>query len=179
VLASKELAMNPARPASQLEPGALGAEVLPARGRLAILACMDASVDAAKLRGLPGSQAHVLRNAGARATDDAIHSLVLAHRLLGARELFVVQHEACGMARLSDEITATLWARTSADAGRHTLADRRGMHARAPIGRMTLASPAELVRAEVSRVRRHPDVPAGLPVRGFVLRADGRFYEIC
>lgn len=155
---------------------------LPARGRFAILACMDASVDAASLRGLPGSFAQVIRNAGARATEDAIHSLVLAHRLFGARELFVVHHEGCGMAVLSDEITEKLWGRAegaSGDAGRHTAADRRGMHAREALGRVSLASPAQLVQAEVSRIRRHPDVPAELPVRGFVFYPEaGSFEEV-
>lgn len=155
---------------------------LPARGSFAILACMDASFDAASLRGLPGSSAHVIRNAGARATEDAIHSLVLAHRVLGARELFVVHHDGCGLAVLSDEITDKLWAnaaRASGDAGRQTPADRRGMRAREPLGRASLASPAQLVQAEVSRIRRHPDVPAELPVRGFVFHPDeGRFEEV-
>ena len=172
--------MNPARGNSHEADDAL--TLLPARGRFAILACMDASIDAASLRGLPGSEAHVIRNAGARATEDAIHSLVLAHRLLGARELFVVHHDGCGMALLSDEVTEKLWAsaeRASSDAGRQTAADRRGLQAREPLGRLSLASPAQLVRGEVARIRRHPDVPAGLPVRGFLLYSDGGlFYEV-
>lgn len=165
--------MNPARSVSHWS-------VLPARGRFAILACMDASVGAASLCGLPGSSAHVIRNAGARATQDAIRSLVLAHRLFGARELFVVHHDGCGLAVLSDEITEKLWAspaRTSSDAGRQTPSDRRGMQAREPLGRVSVASPAELVRAEVSRVRRHPDVPAELSVRGFLFHADDGCFE--
>jgi carbonic anhydrase len=156
--------------------------VLPARGRFAILTCMDASIDASKLRGLPGSEAHVIRNAGARANDDAIRSLLLAHRLLGARAMFLVHHHACGMALLSDEITGKLWAsaaHASGDAGhrRETATDRRGLFASEPIGRVTVMSPAELVRADVERIRRHPDVSAELPVRGFMFHAESGYFQ--
>jgi carbonic anhydrase len=68
----------------------------PARG-FAILTCMDARLDPAKYAGLSEGDAHVIRNAGGRASDDAIRSLVISHKLLGTREWFVVHHTDCGM----------------------------------------------------------------------------------
>src|SRR5215470_7329967 len=74
----------------------------PARG-FAILTCMDARLDPAKYAGLAEGDAHVIRNAGGRATDDAIRSLVISHKLLGTREWFVIHHSNCGMELFSDE----------------------------------------------------------------------------
>ena len=68
----------------------------PARG-FAILTCMDARLDPAKYAGLAEGDAHVIRNAGGRATDDAIRSLVISHKLLGTNEWFVIHHTNCGM----------------------------------------------------------------------------------
>jgi carbonic anhydrase len=68
----------------------------PARG-FAILTCMDARLDPAKYAGLAEGDAHVIRNAGGRATEDAIRSLIISHKLLGTNEWFVVHHTNCGM----------------------------------------------------------------------------------
>src|SRR3984885_3511748 len=68
----------------------------PARG-FAILTCMDARLDPAKYAGLSEGDAHVIRNAGGRASDDAIRSLVISYKLLGTREFFVIHHTECGM----------------------------------------------------------------------------------
>ena len=67
----------------------------PARG-FAILTCMDARLDPAKYAGLAEGDAHVIRNAGGRASDDAIRSLVISHKLLGTNEWFVIHHTDCG-----------------------------------------------------------------------------------
>jgi len=68
----------------------------PARG-FAILTCMDARLDPAKYAGLSEGDAHVIRNAGGRASDDAIRSLVISYKLLGTKEWFVIHHSNCGM----------------------------------------------------------------------------------
>ena len=86
----------------------------PARG-FAILTCMDARLDPAKYAGLAEGDAHVIRNAGGRATDDAIRSLVISHKLLGTREWFVIHHTNCGM-ELSPTVSwaiclMTIWRR--------------------------------------------------------------------
>ena len=79
----------------------------PARG-FAILTCMDARLDPAKYAGLAEGDAHVIRNAGGRATDDAIRSLVISHKLLGTREWFVVHHTNCGMELFTDGVMGDL-----------------------------------------------------------------------
>jgi carbonic anhydrase len=68
----------------------------PARG-FVVLTCMDARLDPAKFAGLAEGDAHVIRNAGGRASDDAIRSLVISHKLLGTKEWFVIHHTDCGM----------------------------------------------------------------------------------
>src|SRR6267154_3705713 len=80
------------------------------RRRLAILTCMDARLDPAKFTGLEDGDAHVIRNAGGRASDDAIRSLVISYKLLGTREWFVIHHTNCGMEFFSDEVMRGLLA---------------------------------------------------------------------
>ena len=77
---------------------------LPPVRRFAILTCMDARLDPAKFAGLSEGDAHVIRNAGGRASDDAIRSLVISYKLLGTKEWFVVHHTDCGMALFTDSI---------------------------------------------------------------------------
>src|SRR5215470_19296235 len=81
---------------------------LPPRRRFAILTCMDARLDPAKFAGLKEGDAHVIRNAGGRASDDAIRSLVISHKLLGTEEWFVVHHTNCGMELFTDEVMRSL-----------------------------------------------------------------------
>ena len=77
--------------------GDKGSLALPPARRIAILTCMDARLDPAKYAGLAEGDAHVIRNAGGRASDDAIRSLVISYKLLGTREWFVIHHTDCGM----------------------------------------------------------------------------------
>ena len=79
------------------EFGNKGQLALPPARRFAILTCMDAPLDPAKYAGLSEGDAHVIRNAGGRATDDAIRSLVISHKLLATVEWFVIHHTNCGM----------------------------------------------------------------------------------
>src|SRR6478609_3326852 len=79
----------------------------PARG-FAILTCMDARLDPAKYAGLTEGDAHVIRNAGGRASDDAIRSLVISHKLLGTNEWFVIHHTNCGMEFFTSELMGEL-----------------------------------------------------------------------
>jgi carbonic anhydrase len=75
----------------------------PAR-HFAILTCMDARLDPAKFAGLAEGDAHVIRNAGGRASDDAIRSLVISYKLLGTQEWFVIHHTNCGMEFFTNEV---------------------------------------------------------------------------
>ena len=88
--------------------GKKGELPLPPGRRFAILTCMDARLDPAKYAGLAEGDAHVIRNAGGRATDDAIRSLVISHKLLGTQEWFVIHHTNCGMELFADEVIADL-----------------------------------------------------------------------
>src|SRR6201989_673365 len=81
----------------------------PARG-FAILTCMDARLDPAKYAGLAEGDAHVIRNAGGRASDDAIRSLVISYKLLGTREFFVIHHTNCGMEFFTNDVIRNLLA---------------------------------------------------------------------
>src|SRR5450432_4623174 len=88
--------------------GDKGKLALPPARRFAILTCMDARLDPAKYAGLAEGDAHVIRNAGGRASDDAIRSLIISHKLLGTREWFVIHHTDCGMELFTDEIIRNL-----------------------------------------------------------------------
>src|SRR5213594_3142291 len=83
----------------------------PARG-FAVLTCMDARIDPAKLAGLKEGDAHVIRNAGGRASDDAIRSLVISYKLLGTSEWFVIHHSDCGMEYFTNEVMRDLLAQS-------------------------------------------------------------------
>src|SRR4249919_3913723 len=90
---------------------------MPPGRHVAILTCMDARLDPARFLGLKEGDAHVIRNAGGRASDDAIRSLIISSRLLGTREFAVVHHTDCGMLTFSnDDLRGKLEAETGADA---------------------------------------------------------------
>src|SRR5262244_566591 len=88
--------------------GDKGKLALPPARRFAFLTCMDARIDPAKLAGLREGDAHVIRNAGGRASDDAIRSLVISYKLLGTREWFVIHHTDCGMEFFSNDLMSDL-----------------------------------------------------------------------
>src|SRR5512147_2423970 len=88
--------------------GDKGRLAMPPARRFSILTCMDARLDPAKFAGLAEGDAHVIRNAGGRASDDAIRSLVISYKLLGTREWFVIHHTDCGMELFTDAIMSGL-----------------------------------------------------------------------
>src|ERR671930_27795 len=81
---------------------------LPPSRKFAILTCMDARLQPSKFAGLAEGDAHVIRNAGGRASDDAIRSLVISYKLLGTCEWFVVHHTDCGMQLFTDAVIGDL-----------------------------------------------------------------------
>src|ERR1700694_3583358 len=88
--------------------GERGKLALPPARSFAILTCMDARLDPAKYAGLAEGDAHVIRNAGGRASDDSIRSLVISYKLLGTREFFVIHHTDCGMELFTDAVMGDL-----------------------------------------------------------------------
>jgi carbonic anhydrase len=144
----------------------------PARG-FAILTCMDARLDPAKYAGLAEGDAHVIRNAGGRASDDAIRSLVISYKLLGTREFFVIHHTDCGMGFFTNEIMRGLLA-SSLEAAELTSDGFRdvgrgpGSKAGEYIEWLTISDQKQAVIDDVERIRNHPLVPKSIPVYGFV-----------
>ena len=80
-----------------------GSLPLPPAKKVAVLACMDARLDPAKALGLEEGDAHVIRNAGGVASEDAIRSLVISQRLLGTEEIILIHHTDCGMETFTDD----------------------------------------------------------------------------
>ena len=90
---------------------------MPPGRRFAVLTCMDARIEPARALGLEEGDAHVIRNAGGIASDDALRSLVISHHLLGTREAFVIGHTDCGMLTFqNDDLRGLLRERRAADA---------------------------------------------------------------
>ncbi len=175
------LAANAAYAESFGEKSALA--LPPARG-FAILTCMDARLDPAKFAGLAEGDAHVIRNAGGRASDDAIRSLVISYKLLGTREWFVVHHSNCGMEFFTDEVIRDLLASSldTAELGPDGFADvgaGPGSRAGDYVDWLTIADQATSVVEDVRRIRDHPLVPGRIPIHGFILDvATGRLHEV-
>ncbi|MBV8051175.1 MAG: carbonic anhydrase [Acidobacteriaceae bacterium] len=157
---------------------------LPPGRRFAVLTCMDARLDPAKFAGLAEGDAHVIRNAGGRASDDAIRSLVISYKLLGTREFFVIHHTDCGMEFFSDEVmrgllassleTAELTSQGFRDVGRGP-----GSRAGEYIDWLTIKDPQQAVIDDVERIRNHPLVPHTIPVYGFLYDVrSGKLVEV-
>ncbi|MDO8147284.1 carbonic anhydrase [Isoptericola sp. b515] len=155
----------------------------PARG-FAILTCMDARLDPAKYAGLAEGDAHVIRNAGGRASDDAIRSLVISYKLLGTREFFVIHHTDCGMEFFTDEVMSGLLAQSLETAelgpdGFRDVGEGPGTSAGADIDWLTISDQAQAVVDDVVRIRNSPLVPGRIPVHGLVYDVrTGRLVEI-
>ncbi len=144
----------------------------PARS-FAVLTCMDARLDPAKYAGLAEGDAHVIRNAGGRASDDAIRSLVISYKLLGTKEWFVVQHTDCGMLTFTNTIMGELLAsslkQSSVDEnGWHDSGDGPGSEAGKSIDWLTISNSEQAVADDVAKIRNHPLVPQDIPIYGYI-----------
>ncbi len=128
---------------------------MPPGRRLVVLTCMDARLDPAKALGLEEGDAHVVRNAGGRASDDAIRSLVISTQLLGTREILVIHHTDCGMLTFSNEqLREQLRRDLDADAS--------------TVDFLPFTDLDESVRQDVATIHSSPLLPTDLAVRGFV-----------
>ena len=164
--------------------GDKGKLALPPARRFAILTCMDARIDPAKLAGLREGDAHVIRNAGGRASDDAIRSLVISYKLLGTAEWFVVHHSNCGMELFTDEVIRSLLASslsTSSYDGTAWKDSGKGPGSRHGdfIDWLTISDQAKSVALDVERIRNHPLVPGRIPIYGFIYQVEtGKLVEV-
>ena len=163
--------------------GARSELALPPARRFAILTCMDARLDPAKYAGLSEGDAHVIRNAGGRASDDAIRSLVISYKLLGTREWFVIHHTDCGMEFFTDAVMRGLLeqsletAELGAD-GFRDVGSGQGSSEAQYIDWLTISNRERSVVEDVTRIRSHPLVPRDIPIYGYIYDVkSGRLVE--
>ena len=161
-----------------------GQLALPPGRQFAILTCMDARIDPAKLAGLAEGDAHVIRNAGGRTSDDALRSLVISYKLLGTKEWFVIHHTDCGMDYFTDEIMRGLLASSLKTAsvdekGWHDSGEGPGSTQGEFIDWLTIKDQAQSVTSDVERIRQHPLVPADIAIYGYIYDVKtGRLVEV-
>ena len=137
---------------------------LPPARRLAIVACMDARLNPADALGLAVGDAHVIRNAGGLATDDAIRSLVISQHLLGTEEVLVIEHTDCGMLTFEDEPV------------RRQIATSQGADADLPL--LSFPDLESNLQAQVERIREHPWIK-DVPVTGLIYEVEtGRLRRV-
>lgn len=134
----------------------LGHLPMPPSKRLAVLACMDARLTVEDILGLDTGDAHIIRNAGGIATDDAIRSLLISHHLLGTQEFVVINHTDCGMLTFRDD---DLTSRLKRESGTAVVS---------PVHFHTFEDLQVNVREQIQKIRSHPWIPGTIPVRGFV-----------
>lgn len=131
---------------------------------LAVLACMDARLDVEEALGLRTGDAHVIRNAGGQASDDAIRSLIVSQQLLGTNEVLVIGHTGCGLLGADESELRT------------RLEQQTGQALDVEFG--SFEDLDEFVRAQVARLRAHPWIRR-VPIHGLVFEVEsGRLYEI-
>lgn len=131
---------------------------------LAVVACMDARLDVEEALGLRTGDAHIIRNAGGLATDDAIRSLIVSQQLLGTNEILLIQHTRCGLLR-ADEVAL-----------REHLAAETGQRFEIEFGAFDDLEAS--VRASVERLRTHPWLRR-VPVHGLIFEVEtGRLRQV-
>ncbi|XGV97709.1 MAG: beta-class carbonic anhydrase [Leptolyngbya sp. BL-A-14] len=153
--------------------GDKGKLTIPPARHFTILTCMDARLDPAQYAGLAEGDAHIIRNAGGRASDDAIRSLVISYKLLGTREWFVIHHTDCGMALFTDDIIRTLLANSLKTAvideqGWRDVGEGPGSTEAEYIDWLTFKDLSRSVYDDVKRIRKHPLVPREIPIYGYI-----------
>jgi carbonic anhydrase len=138
---------------------------MPPGRKVAVLACMDARLDPARALGLEEGDAHVIRNAGGVATDDALRSLVISQRLLGTEEIVLIHHTDCGMLTFRDDDVKDA---IEADTG-----------IRPSFALEAFPDAAEDVRQSIRRIAASPFLPHKDHIRGFVYDVKtGRLAEV-
>jgi carbonic anhydrase len=157
---------------------------MPPGRRFAILTCMDARLDPAKYAGLSEGDAHVIRNAGGRASDDAIRSLVISHKLLGTRDWFVIHHTDCGMETFTNEIISglleeNLETATVDEKGWSNVRKGGGNKEGKFINWLTINNQEASVIEDVKRIRNHPLVSDTISIYGYIFNVkNGEIREV-
>lgn len=152
--------------ASYAEGFGHGGLPMPPARRVSVLTCMDARLHPERFLGFGVGDAHVIRNAGGRASDDAVRSLIISSQLLGTREFLVIHHSDCGMLTFSNaDLRGKLQSELGADAS--------------AIDFLPFSDLAESVREDVQRVMASPFLPPGIPVSGHIYEVEtGKLVEV-
>jgi carbonic anhydrase len=165
--------------------GGRGALPMQPRRRVAILTCMDARLDPARFAGLGEGDAHIIRNAGGRASADAIRSLVVSWKLHGTREWLVVHHTDCELQTVTDRILGDLLASSlrpaarTADGWRDPGDVRPGSRVGRYVRWLTIRNMGAAVLEDVQHLRRHALVPPDIAIYGYVYDVRcGRLIEV-
>jgi carbonic anhydrase len=138
---------------------------MPPATKVAVLACMDARLDPARILGLEEGDAHVIRNAGGVATEDAIRSLVISQRLLGTEEIILIHHTDCGMVTFTD--------------GAVKDAIERDTGIRPSFALEAFPDAEADVRQTKNRIQASPFVPHKDNIRGFIYEVEtGKLREV-
>ena len=138
---------------------------LPPAKHVAVLACMDARLDVHKILGLQEGDAHIIRNAGGAATDDAIRSLAISQRLLGAKEIILIHHTDCGMLTFHD------------DDLKRKIEEETGI--RPAFALEAFTNLEDDVKQSIARIKASPFIPNKSSVRGFVYDVrSGKLHEV-
>ncbi len=149
--------------AAQFDRGELP---MPPARKVAVLTCMDARLHPAKFLGLDIGDAHVIRNAGGRASEDALRSLVISERLLGTQEIVVIHHTDCGMLTFSNQ---DLIDKIRDDLG----ADATGRDF------LPFSDLEQSVRDDVATLRQSPLIPSDIAISGAIYDVrSGKLQEI-
>ena len=135
--------------------------------KVAVLACMDCRIPLENCLGLKPGDAHMIRNAGGIATEDALRSLIISHHLLDTQEFIIINHTDCGLLKVKEYEL------------RQRLAEKMGAIASEPAHFHGFDDLETNVREQVHRVRSHPWIPKQIPVRGFIYDVKtGRLKEV-
>ncbi|HVF14955.1 MAG TPA: carbonic anhydrase [Acidimicrobiales bacterium] len=148
---TEELLHNSERYAATFDKGDLP---MPPGRHVAVLACMDARLNAYGLLGLHEGDAHIIRNAGGVATDDAIRSLTISQRLLGTTEIILIHHTDCGMLTFTDDVV------------KRQIEEEVGI--RPPFALEAFTDEYADVRQSIARIKASPFIPHTDAIRGFV-----------
>jgi carbonic anhydrase len=157
---------------------------MPPGRRFAILTCMDARLVPAHFAGLAEGDAHVIRNAGGRASEDAIRSLVISYKLLGTKEWFIIHHVDCGMLTFTDDVINGLLEKSLEPAV--ITANGWEDHGKGPgstegkyINWLAYSDIPQSVLEDVVRTRNHPLVPKSIPIYGYIFDVkSGKLVEV-
>jgi carbonic anhydrase len=149
----------------------------PPKRKIAILTCMDARLNPSSFAGLREGDAHVIRNAGGRASRDAIRSLVISYKLLGTREWYIIHHTDCGMASFTNEIMVKQFSHEEVDEKEQD--QWEDFKAAKELDWLTFKDPALSLIDDVKTIRNHPLVPDYIPIYGLIFNVKtGRLEEV-